>query len=97
VNSSTGKRARRPGGPVTVEIEDIAAPATFSHLPDAIAALWQALRVLPLGWNQYEAYRHFLGTGAAERIEESIERDGELSLTFRMAGRLHSVWVRPAG
>lgn len=96
MNSSMRKGGRRPGGPVTVEIEDVAAPATFSQLPDAVAALWEALRVLPLGWTQYEAYRYFLGPGAVERIEESLARDGELSLTFQMAGRLHSVRVTSA-
>ncbi|WP_371479408.1 hypothetical protein [Kitasatospora sp. NBC_00315] len=85
-----------PGGAVTVEIEDITPPATFGRAADAVAALWEAMRVLPLGWTQYEAYRYFLGPGAVARIEESIERDGELSLTFRMAGRLHSVRVTPA-
>ena len=93
-----GRGSGRPvGGPVTVEIEDIVAPATFSRVPDAVAALWEALRVLPLGWTQYEAYRYFLGPGAVDRIEESLRRDGELSLTFRMSGRLHSVRVTPAG
>ncbi|MFF1873614.1 hypothetical protein [Kitasatospora herbaricolor] len=86
----------RAGGAVTVEIEDIAEPATFSRLPDAVAALWEALRVLPLGWTQYEAYRRFLGPGAVRRVEESIERDGELSLSFRLAGRLHLVRIAPA-
>ncbi|WP_345289567.1 hypothetical protein [Kitasatospora albolonga] len=33
----------------TVEIEDVTAPAVFARLPDALAALWEALRVLPLG------------------------------------------------
>lgn len=81
---------------MTVEIEDITGPATFSQLPDALNALWQALRVLPLGWVQHEAYRYFLGPDAVERVAAFLERDGQLRLTFSMAGRLHTVSVRPA-
>ncbi|MFC9329381.1 hypothetical protein [Kitasatospora sp. NPDC057015] len=83
------------GGAVTVEIEDIVRPAEFNRLPDAVAALWAALRMLPLGWTQYEAYRRFLGPGAVRRVEESIERDGELTLAFRMAGRVHLIRIAP--
>ncbi|GAA3024864.1 hypothetical protein GCM10020229_75470 [Kitasatospora albolonga] len=77
----------------TVEIEDVTAPAVFARLPDALAALWEALRVLPLGWTQYEAYRYFLGPGAVDRVTESLERDGELRLSFAMGGRSHLVSV----
>ncbi|MER5867953.1 hypothetical protein [Kitasatospora sp. NPDC002040] len=79
-----------------VSIEDITAPATFSHLPDALAALWEALRVLPLGWTQYEAYRFFFGPGVVERVTEFLDRDGELTLSFAMAGRSHLVQVQQA-
>ncbi|GAA2751502.1 MULTISPECIES: hypothetical protein [Kitasatospora] len=78
----------------TVSIEDITEPATFSRLPDAVAALWESLRVLPLGWTQYEAYRYFFGPGAVERVEDFLSREGELVLSFRMAGRSHAVRVR---
>ncbi|WP_457030913.1 hypothetical protein [Kitasatospora sp. P5_F3] len=78
-------------GGYTVSIEDIAPPATFQHLPDALAALWQALRVLPLGWTQYEAYRFFLGAGAVERVTEFLDRDGELTLSFAIGGRSHAI------
>lgn len=85
----------KAGPAVTVSIEDITEPATFSRLPDALEALWEALRVLPLGWTQYEAYRYFFGPGAVERVAEFLERDGELTLSFAMAGRSHAVRVRP--
>jgi len=85
----------KAGRSVTVSIEDITAPATFSQLPDALAALWEALRVLPLGWTQYEAYRYFFGPGAVERVEAFLERDGQLILSFSMAGRSHAVRVVP--
>ncbi|AUG79824.1 hypothetical protein CFP65_5113 [Kitasatospora sp. MMS16-BH015] len=79
------------GGPYTVEIEDITAPATFANLADALAALWEALRALPLGWTQAEAYRYFLGPDGVERVEAFLERDDQLVLTFAMAGRTHAV------
>lgn len=75
----------------TVSIEDVTTSATFAHLPDALAALWEALRVLPLGWTQYEAYRYFFGAGAVERVNEFLDRDGELTLSFAMGGRSHLV------
>jgi len=81
--------------PVTVEIEDITMLAHFPDLAAAAAALWESLRALPLGNVQYEAYREFLGAGVVERIEEFLQRDGELTLSFAMAGRSHAVWVRP--
>jgi hypothetical protein len=79
-----------------VEIEDVMGPATVSGLPDAVTTLWDSLRALPLGNLQYEAYREFLGEGAVERVEEFLQRDGELMLCFAMDGRSHAVKVRPA-
>lgn len=81
--------------PITVEIEDITAPATFTDLAAAVAAVWDSLRALPLGHCQYEAYEYFFGEGAVERVREFLERDGQLALSFDMAGRPHAVWVRP--
>jgi hypothetical protein len=83
--------------PVTVSIEGITEPATFTHLPDALAALWDALRVLPLGWTQYEAYRYFFGPGAVERVTTFLDRDGELTLSFAMGGRTHLVSLQGRG
>ncbi|WP_354642443.1 hypothetical protein [Kitasatospora camelliae] len=87
---------KRTAAGFTVVIEGVTGPATFTRLPDALAALWEALRVLPLGWNQYEAYRYFFGEGAVERVERFLARDGQLTLTFAMAGRTYPVRVRPA-
>ncbi|MDH6129657.1 hypothetical protein [Kitasatospora sp. GP82] len=87
--------SRGSGTAVTVSIEDITAPATFNQLSDALVALWEALRVLPLGWTQYQAYRYFFGPGAEQRVAEFLERDGELTLSFTMAGRSHAVRVVP--
>ncbi|MCX5210715.1 hypothetical protein OG689_15705 [Kitasatospora sp. NBC_00240] len=88
-----------PGaGAVIVEIEDVTAPARFQHLPDALAALWRSLRELPLGADQSDAFEYFLTRReAAARVHEFLVRDGSLTLTLRMDGRLHSVLIRPAG
>lgn len=83
--------------PVIVEIEDVTAPVVFGRLPDALAATWEALRVLPLGAVQADAFHYFLTRpDAATDIINVLRREGELSLTFRMGGRLHSVRVHPA-
>ncbi|GAA2149261.1 hypothetical protein GCM10009760_42160 [Kitasatospora kazusensis] len=95
MNSSRPRDGAGTGRRITVSIEGITAPATFQRLPDALAALWEALRVLPLGWTQYEAYRYFFGPGAVQRVEGFLERDGELTLSFALAGRSHAVRVVP--
>ncbi|MEW1912820.1 hypothetical protein AB0442_31030 [Kitasatospora sp. NPDC085895] len=84
-------------GPFTVSIEDVTTPATFNRLDDALAALWDALRALPLGWTQYDAYRYFLTEDdAPRRVAEFLARDGYLALSFTMAGRPHAVRVEMA-
>lgn len=66
-------------GPVTVEIEDICGPATFRRLPEALAATWEALRLLPLGAVQAGAFRHFLTHPEVDRlVRESIRREGRI-------------------
>ncbi|GAA2135615.1 hypothetical protein GCM10009760_14360 [Kitasatospora kazusensis] len=96
-----GRWARRNGdgmtGGVVVEIEGVMAPTEFKKLGDAVAAVWESLRPLPLGWTQYEAYRYFFDTpGAEERVTEFLERDRCLTLTFAIAGRSHYVRVEVA-
>ncbi|MFF1903494.1 ATP-binding protein [Kitasatospora sp. NPDC058218] len=93
------KRGHRPdiSCAVVVEIEGVTVPATFGRLPDAIAAVWDSLRVLPLGAVQYDAFGHVLsGPGAAERAARVIRREGGLTMSFAMDGRAHLVSVRPA-
>ncbi|PBC66294.1 histidine kinase-like protein [Streptomyces sp. TLI_235] len=83
-------------GPVVVEIEDITGPAAFDRLPDALPAIWDAVRLLPLGSSQYEAYKYFFThSDAVARVREFIRREGELSLSLRMNSRLHQVRIRP--
>ncbi|MDH6579223.1 hypothetical protein [Kitasatospora sp. MAP5-34] len=80
----------------TVEIREVTAPATFNRLPAALGALWESLRALPLGWEQFDAASYVLGPGSVERVERTLARDGELSLTFTLKGCSHTVSVRPA-
>lgn len=83
--------------PVTVEIEGVAPPAYFANLEAAVAAIWRSLRELPLGWNQYDAYRDFFDTeGAVDRVQSFLERDRELTLSFTMAGEPHAIRIIPA-
>ncbi|MGK4582695.1 hypothetical protein [Kitasatospora sp. HPMI-4] len=82
--------------PVVVEIEGITGPATFTRLPDALAALWESLRLLPLGALQADAFRYFLTRpDAAERTLEFLRRDGGLNLAFTLDGQPHTVRLRP--
>ncbi|MGE7434087.1 hypothetical protein [Kitasatospora sp. NPDC001175] len=82
--------------PVVVEIEGITAPATFTRLPDALTAVWDALKLLPLGTLQADAFRYFLTRpDAAERTTEFLRRDGRLDLSFTLHGRTHAVRLRP--
>ncbi|MFJ9950323.1 ATP-binding protein [Kitasatospora sp. NPDC091207] len=83
-------------GAVVVEIEGITVPATFGRLPDALTAVWDSLRVLPLGAVQYDAFGHVLsGPEAVGRAARMIRREGGLILSFAMNGRAHLVSVRP--
>ncbi|MFF3595643.1 hypothetical protein [Kitasatospora indigofera] len=84
-------------GPVVVQIEDITRPAHFRRLPDALAALWESLRTLPMTEAQAGAFEYFLTRpNSAERVRAFLERDGELVLTLRLDGRLHAVLIHPA-
>ena len=85
------------GGPVVVQIEDITSPARFQQLPDALAALWDALRVLPISEHQAGAFKYFLTRpDAADHVRHFLDLDGRLDLTLRLEHRLHSVSIRPA-
>ncbi|MDH6579224.1 hypothetical protein [Kitasatospora sp. MAP5-34] len=78
---------------VTVSVDGILDPLA-APLPQALGALWEVLRALPLGWTQFEAYRYFFDTpGAEERVSTFLERDRCLVLSFAMDGRSHVVRV----
>ena len=79
---------------VTADIEGVMEPQQ-AQLPKAITALWETMRTLPLGNYQYEAFDYFFGEGAEQRVQQAIEQDGELQLTFRLEGELRSVRIAP--
>lgn len=81
---------------VTVEIEGVTTPRTFPRLSAALDALWESLRALPLGFDQYDAARHVLGPGEVHRVEQALARDGELTHRITMNGQSHVVSVRTA-
>ncbi|MFI9272728.1 hypothetical protein ACIGXM_18690 [Kitasatospora sp. NPDC052896] len=83
-------------GAVTVELTGITGPASFARVGDALAALWAAMRVLALDESTHRAYEYFLTRpDAVERATEFLERDGGLTLTFEVAGRVHLLRMHP--
>ncbi len=79
---------------VTADIEGVMAPQQAS-LPNAVAALWEALRTLPMGNHQYEAFGYFFGEGVEQRVRQAFTLDGELQLTLRLEGVIRSVRIVP--
>ncbi|WP_344469703.1 hypothetical protein [Kitasatospora kazusensis] len=79
---------------MTVQIEGITPPATFTRLSSALDALWKSLRALPLGFDQYHAARHVLGPGEEHQVEQALAQDGEVTHRITMSGRSHVVSVR---
>jgi hypothetical protein len=80
---------------VTAEIEGYLEPVQVP-LDQALDLLWATMRDLPIGDFQYGAYEIFFGPGVEGRVQEAIEQDGRLQLTFAMEDRLHSLTVAPA-
>lgn len=64
---------------------------------EAGSALWGVLRVLPIGWQQAEAFREFLCSGLAERLDVFFERRPEVELAFTLDGLTHVVRIGRAG
>jgi hypothetical protein len=92
-------RSVRPAepGPVTVELTGITQPATFARIPDALSALWESMRALPLGQVQFLAYELYLTRPDAEQhVAERLTRQGELVLTFWLGDALHLLRINPA-
>lgn len=80
---------------MTVEITGITAPATFARLPDALAALWESMRALPLGMLQYDLIDYYATRpDAVQRVARSLERNGEVALAFALGDESHVMRVR---
>ncbi|MDH6131168.1 hypothetical protein P3T37_000537 [Kitasatospora sp. MAA4] len=72
-------------GPVTVEISGITDPATFNRLPDALTALWESMRALPLGELQHDWFGCYLTRpDAVQRVAENLGRNGDVTLSFAL-------------
>ncbi|MDH6122727.1 hypothetical protein [Kitasatospora sp. GAS204B] len=84
-------------GPVTVELTGITEPATFARVPDALAAAWESVKVLPLSRFERIWLECMLMSPDTELLTvEGFKRDGAWALLFRFAGSLHQVRLRPA-
>lgn len=79
---------------ITVEIEGVTSPATFPRLSAALDALWESLRALPLGFDQFDGARQVLGPGAVRQVEQALAQDGRLTHHIVMGGQSHAVSVR---
>ncbi|MFG2821696.1 hypothetical protein ACGFX4_19975 [Kitasatospora sp. NPDC048365] len=88
--------ARAAGLRYETEIEGITALAEFSRLDDAVSAVWNSVRALPIGHTQYAAYEVFFGDGAVDRVQDLFKRHGEVRLSFRLCDRSHSIVIRPS-
>ncbi|WP_327066326.1 hypothetical protein [Kitasatospora sp. NBC_01302] len=84
--------------PVIVELTGITAPATFPRVPEALAALWRSMRVLPLSDLQHDWFGYYLTRPeAAAQVTRTLQRDGDLTLAFSLTDsrRQHLLRVRP--
>ncbi|WP_145910613.1 hypothetical protein [Kitasatospora viridis] len=87
--------------PVVVELTGVTFPAAFPCLPEALAALWRAMQVLPLGDLQHDWFGYYLTReNAADHVARALARDGDLALSFVLPGssqqHLLRVWCAPS-
>ncbi|WP_344441090.1 hypothetical protein [Kitasatospora nipponensis] len=82
---------------MTVELTGIAEPAAFARVPDALAAAWRSLQLLPLDRHERAWLGCVLSQPEAELgVLEGFERRGSWELAFRLRGNSHEVRIRPA-
>ncbi|WP_280727828.1 hypothetical protein [Kitasatospora sp. MAA4] len=80
------------------EISGITDPATFERLPDALAALWESMRHLPLDAFSADCFHYYLTRpDAAKYVTQSLVSNGKVELTCALPDGLHTVSVRPVG
>ncbi|MEV4559155.1 hypothetical protein AB0K51_19510 [Kitasatospora sp. NPDC049285] len=74
-------------------------PREFPTLPAALRVLWDALRALPMGSGQYDAYQSLLcGEDAAETVTLLFDRRPSVTYSVVIEGRTHAVVIsRQAG
>ncbi|WP_328956824.1 hypothetical protein [Kitasatospora purpeofusca] len=64
--------------PVIAEVRGIAAPACFSKLTDAMAALLRTLAVLPLSPDQHGYFAELFGPSEAHAVGQRLATQGEV-------------------
>ncbi|WP_459647757.1 hypothetical protein [Kitasatospora sp. Ki12] len=64
--------------PVIAEVRGVTAPAHFSKLPDAMAALLKTLSALPLSPDQHGYFAELFGPSEAQSIGHRLATHGEV-------------------
>ncbi|MFJ9771989.1 hypothetical protein ACIRVF_12190 [Kitasatospora sp. NPDC101157] len=64
--------------PVIVEVRGVTAPARFSRLPDAMAALLKTLNALPLSPDQQGYFTERFGPSEVQSIGHRLATHGEV-------------------
>ncbi|MFJ9840263.1 hypothetical protein ACIRYZ_07310 [Kitasatospora sp. NPDC101155] len=82
--------------PVVVEVRGITEPARFSRLTDALTALLDALRALPLSSEQREFFEELFGPSAVQTIGHRLAMYGEVRSLAFLDLTPHVVRVYPA-
>ncbi|WP_188304991.1 hypothetical protein [Streptomyces sp. CBMA123] len=83
--------------PVVVEVRGITVAARFARLPDALAALLEALRALPLSPEQLDFFDELLGPSAVQTIGHRLAVYGEVRSLAFLGLKPYVVGVYPAG
>jgi hypothetical protein len=79
---------------VVVEIAGITPPARFARLSDALAALWDSARLLPLDGDRELVTCWLTDPHAEERTLELLTLQGARSLTLQLPDGPHVMSVR---
>ncbi|MER7768221.1 hypothetical protein [Kitasatospora sp. NPDC096140] len=82
---------------MVVEVRGVTEPAQFSKLPDALAALLDALRALPLSSEQRDYFDELFGPSEVETIGHRLAMYGEVRSLAFLGLTPHMVKVYPAG
>ncbi|MFI6449271.1 hypothetical protein [Kitasatospora sp. NPDC050543] len=82
-------------GPVTVDIQGITQPTTFTQLGTALGALLESLRAMPLSDADLRSFGDFLAPDQIETIAEQLHRTGLVTRIAFLGFEAHLVRIRP--